>query len=87
MCIRDSLSTLQYRNKEYYLKGLIKKCIIDGKECYCREIFKKVMVKDVILVINMKKGLGMEIIAIKMCIRDREYLVSKDVYSISLTAE
>ena len=37
---------------------------MNGKECYCREIFKKVMVKDVIVVINMKKGLGMEIIAI-----------------------
>ena len=46
------------------IKGLIKKCIINGKECYCREIFKKVMVKDVIVVINMKKGLGLEIIAI-----------------------
>ena len=43
------------RNKEYYFKGLIKKCIINGKECFCREIFKKVMVKDVIVVINMKK--------------------------------
>ena len=26
----------------------------------CRGIFKKVMVKDVIVVINIKKGLGME---------------------------
>ena len=37
------------------IRGLIKKCISDGKECYCREIFKKVMVKDVIVVVNMKK--------------------------------